>query len=315
MAMTVSTDSAKRALLERLIDDASLFPPRQLPMRLALRHHARHAESAYAWVGGRFVLPASRVDEFLAARTAADEPVALTVLLDAAVRGAKGDTVRADLHRVERLRALPGVAVEGLELRVPGGLDAAGLRRAVSAVAQTFGDAGIALWIEGDYDAGWRVPPAGALALLAEARSEAAVQLTIGAKIRCGGARPGATPSVEDLAAFVVAAHAADVPWKATAGLHHPVRAMHGAAPMHGFLNLFVAGIALHAGALTPARVVEVVAEEDPRAFVVDPVHVGWRDVRVDAGTVVDARAQCVSYGSCSFDEPVDDLRELGILL
>ncbi len=118
MAVTVSTESAKRALLDHLIDDASVFPPRQLPMRLALRHHARHAESAYAWIGGRFVLPASRADEFAAVRAAA-EPIALTVILDAAIRGAKGDTVRADLHRVERLRELPGVSVEGLELQDP----------------------------------------------------------------------------------------------------------------------------------------------------------------------------------------------------
>ncbi len=141
------------------------------------------------------------------------------------------------------------------------------------------------------------------------------MQLTIGAKVRCGGARPAATPSVEDLAAFMVAAHDAGVPWKATAGLHHPVRGVHGGTTMHGFLNLFVAGIALHAGALAPDRVVEVLAEEEPRAFVVDPMHVGWRDVRVDADAVATARERCVSYGSCSFDEPVDDLRELGILL
>ncbi len=65
---TVTADSAKRALLEQLIDDASLFPPARLPMGPALRAHARHRESAYAWIGGRFVLPASRVDEFARAR-------------------------------------------------------------------------------------------------------------------------------------------------------------------------------------------------------------------------------------------------------
>jgi hypothetical protein len=112
-----------------------------------------------------------------------------------------------------------------------------------------------------------------------------------------------------------VAARAHDVPWKATAGLHHPVRGMHDGTVMHGFLNLFIAGIALQAEALDAARIGEVLAEEDPRAFVIDPTHIGWQDVRVEAEAVAAARERCVSFGSCSFDEPVDDLRELGILL
>src|SRR6202012_4600207 len=102
MATAVSTDNAKRALLDRLIDDAALFPPASMAMRPALRAHARHKESAYWWAGGRFVPPASRAEESPAARTAG-EPIELSVVLDAGVQGARGDTVRADLERVERI--------------------------------------------------------------------------------------------------------------------------------------------------------------------------------------------------------------------
>src|ERR1035437_9865812 len=108
MPTLASTDSAKRALLERLIDDASLFPPAALPMRAALRAHARHGESAYWWVAGRFVAPASRLDELAASRSPADGPIDLSVVLDSGASGAKGDTVRADLHRIDRLAALRG---------------------------------------------------------------------------------------------------------------------------------------------------------------------------------------------------------------
>ena len=172
------------------------------------------------------------------------------------------------------------------------------------------------MWYETSYDAGWATPPEGWLAVARERALRRPRNLTLGAKVRCGGARPGQTPSVDDLAAFVVAAHAHDVPWKATAGLHHPFRGMGdgGGGVPHGFVNLFFAGIALHAGALEPARAAAVLAEEDPRAFVVDPTHLSWRDVRVEAEQVAAARARCVSFGSCSFDEPVNDLRELGIL-
>jgi hypothetical protein len=318
MPAAVSTDSAKHALLERLIDDASLFPPAALPMRAALRAHARLRESAYWWVAGRFVAPASRLEELAAARNAADEPLDLSVVLDSGASGAKGDTVRADLHRVDRLTGLDGVTVSSLEARLPNvALDSAAMQRIVADIVERYPSAEIAFWYESAYDAGWNATPESWLTVLADARAAAPANVTIGAKVRCGGAAAGATPSVDDLAAFLVAAHAHDVPWKATAGLHHPVRGEHaagGGTVAHGFLNVFFAGAALHAGALDAARVAEVLAETDPRAFVVDPVHAAWRDVRLEPGQIAAARARCVAFGSCSFDEPVNDLRELGIV-
>jgi hypothetical protein len=318
VATAVSTDSAKRALLERLIDDAGLFPPAALPMRAALRAHARHAESAYWWVGGRFVVPASRLDELAAARNAADGLLDLSVVLDSGASGAKGDTVRADLHRIDRVAGLAGVTVSSLEARLPNlVLDGAAWQRIVADVVERFPSAEIAFWYEPGYDAGWQSVPASWLIPLSNARTAAPANVTLGAKVRCGGAAPGATPSVDDLAAFVAAAHEHDVPWKATAGLHHPVRGRQGTAGgavPHGFLNLFIAGAALHAGAIDAARAAEILAETDPRAFVVDPTHAAWHDVRLEPQQIAAARERCVAFGSCSFDEPVNDLRELGIL-
>lgn len=319
MPTAVSTDSAKRALLERLIDDAGLFPPAALPMRTAIRHHARHRESAYSWVGSRFVIPASRLDELAAARTPADGPFELSVVLDSGASGAKGDTVRADLHRIDRIAGLEGVTVASLEARLPNfPLNEDTMHWIVADIVSRYPSAPIAFFYESSYSAGWTSAPGEWLSLLASARTSAPANVTIGAKMRCGGAAPGATPSISDLASFVTAAHAQDVPWKATAGLHHPIRAEAGVADgivPHGFLNLFVAGAALHAGAIGAERVADVLAETDPRAFVVDPMHVGWREIRLDAEQVAAARERCVAFGSCSFDEPVNDLRELGILL
>lgn len=315
MRGTIPTDSAKQAFFTALIDDAGLFPPAALPMREALRAHARHAESAYAWVGGRFVLAASRADEFIAASDR-DQAIAISAILDAAALGAKGDTVEADLHRVDRVCALPGVTVDALEAKIPAGLDAAGLRRATAAIAAHFPEGNVAFWYETPHvGSGWAVTPDAMMTMLAAARAEAPPHVTLGAKVRCGGPKPSDVPSIGDLAAFIVAAQEHRVPWKATAGLHHPVRHVtpHG-AEVHGFLNVFVAGMLLHGGAIDGERVREVIAESDARAFVVDPLHVAWRDARIDAEAVAAARAQCVSFGSCSFDEPVNELRELGIL-
>ena len=312
MPTTPATDSAKRALLEHLIDDAGLFPPAALPMDRALRAHLRHAESAYAWTGGTFVVPASRIGE-LADRRDPSRPLTLSVILDAAM-GAKGDTVRADLDRVGRA-ALEGATVASVELRTLAALDAAGLGRAVASVAAHYPGQTTGFFYEAPYAAGWPVAPGDIFAALVDARAAAPAGVTLGAKLRCGGPAPGATPSSEDVAAFLTAAQTHGIPWKATAGLHHPVRGIYEGSMMHGFLNVFVAAVALHAGVLDAARVVDVIAEEDPRAFLVDPMHVGWREVRVDADAVAAARAHAMSFGSCSFDEPVNGLRELGLLL
>jgi hypothetical protein len=310
MAPTVATDSAKRALLEHLIDDASLFPPAGLGMREALRAHARHQESAYAWIGGSFVVGASRLGELVAAREA-DASLTLSVILDAAQR-AKGDTVRADLDRVTRGR-VDGIVVSSFELKPAAATIP--LTQVVAAIEEHAGSEPIALWYELPYAGGWSRPPSEALAEIAAARSSAAAHVRVGAKLRCGGLTPGTTPSVAEVAEFLVAAHAAGVPFKATAGLHHPVRSPHDGTVMHGFLNLYVAAIALHAGVIDEARVAAILAEEDPRAFVLDPAHIGWNDVRVEPDAIAAAREWCTSFGSCSFDEPVNDLRELGLLL
>jgi hypothetical protein len=119
-----------------------------------------------------------------------------------------------------------------------------------------------------------------------------------GAKVRCGGA---AVPTVEQLAGFVRRCRDAGVPFKATAGLHHAVRT----DGEHGFLNLLAAAVF--------GDEEEALAERNPAAFAVGDSF-RWRDRAASAGEVARVRSELfVSFGSCSFFEPVDDLRALGL--
>ena len=123
-----------------------------------------------------------------------------------------------------------------------------------------------------------------------------------GAKIRCGGTT---LPSVEEVAAFVAACRDAGVPFKATAGLHHPIRS----GDRHGFLNLLAAAV------FADGDLEAILAEEDPQAFSVDEQGLSVHGHHADATAIAEARADLfVAYGSCSFDEPVDDLITLGVL-
>jgi hypothetical protein len=115
------------------------------------------------------------------------------------------------------------------------------------------------------------------------------------AKVRCGGAD---VPSAEALGRFLAACREAGVPFKATAGLHHPL-----AAPgRHGFLNVLAACAFEDDAALTD----EVALDADT---------LRWRDRTAGPDELARVRRdQLVAVGSCSFFEPVEDLQELGVL-
>jgi len=109
-------------------------------------------------------------------------------------------------------------------------------------------------------------------------------------KVRTGGLTPEATPSSETLADFLGEAASRRIAFKATAALHHPMRS----ATMHGFVNVFVAAAFAWHGA--------------ERGVILDVLNDG------DAGAFCARRDFAHSFGSCSFTEPVADLRVLGWL-
>jgi hypothetical protein len=290
----VSTD-ARQALFGGLIDHAALFPPASLPMDEALAEDRRARASAEAWMLGRFIVPVSRLSELAAVGGAP----ALSVVLDGA-GAAPPDrwqpALQRDLRAVARAAGY-GLRVELVEVRLPAASVPADLLVAArERVAEALGDAVIPYF---------EVLLADGVEATIAAMGEAGTR----AKVRCGGTAPA--PPVDALAAFVARCRDARVAFKATAGLHHPIRS--GGA--HGFLNLLAAAVFAHAEGLGEEELAPLLAEEDPAAFEVGPG--GLAVHHLDAGPAEIARARAElfnAYGSCSFSEPVEDLRSLGIL-
>ncbi len=84
---------------------------------------------------------------------------------------------------------------------------------------------------------------------------------------------------------------------------------------MHGFINVFVAGVLAHARRLSEEDLQRVLADEDAASFVFTDDGLRWRDWHASTAEIAAARSDFVtSFGSCSFDEPRDDLRALGWL-
>ncbi|NNE69601.1 MAG: hypothetical protein HKN29_04465 [Rhodothermales bacterium] len=290
----------RHPLLEGLVDYAGLFPPAELPFADAVTEYVTHRGEAESWMLGNFICPAGRLDEFLPYPEAFTEraPLTLSVLpgsgpdLAARVREA-----RVVFDRFEQ--AFEGHAdLRLLEARMPAAVPSpVDLKEGAEAAGE------VSLYLE------WSpgLPElTDCLRILGEARTAGASNL--GAKIRCGGTEAAAFPSIGQVADFILACVAFDVPFKATAGLHHPVRHDRDGFTMHGFLNVFGATVLAQAGKSDPEVCAAVLAERDPDSFDLSDGGFSWRGHKVSADRVRDARSLAHAFGSCSFIEPREDL-------
>ena len=144
------------------------------------------------------------------------------------------------------------------------------------------------------------------------------------AKIRSGGITADAFPSSADVARFLATARRHGLALKATAGLHHPLRGEYRLTyeddspqgTMHGFLNVFLAAAGLWSDQLDEAGARELLDERNADAFLVEADGIRWRDLVIDRVALGAGRQNfALSYGSCSFAEPVEDLQGLGLLV
>lgn len=287
------TESAVRVLLSGLIDYAGLFPPAALSMTDAVASYATYRASPDAWALGRFVVPVGRLVEFeeSVARHLDGAPWPLSVL-------AQG----ADLYTIGafNVRHAGRVVIESLEAKAANTDEVATLTP-LAAVAAVF----VEIPVDGDPDA-----------LVAAIAAHG-----LRAKIRTGGVTADAFPSAGDVARFLAACERHDVMFKATAGLHHPLRGDYPltyapGAPrgtMFGFLNVFLAASYLRHG-LPAADVAQLLDERDAGAVRFTAEGVTWHGHSLSAATLAEHRARfSSSFGSCSFREPVDDLLALHV--
>lgn len=294
------------ALVEGLIDYAGLFPPAQLGMPAAVENYAGYRAGDDAWALGRFVVPIARLDEFegtaarLFPRTTDAAPWLVSVL------GGTDPVHDAEaIFAFNERHAHSGAGRAVIDMLEGKASDMAALAQVVRSAP-----AGVTAYVEIPIER----DPADLLAAIATHGARA--------KVRTGGVTPEAFPSPRELARFIRVAADLGVPFKATAGLHHPIRASYPltyepGAPsgtMYGFLNLFLAAAFAHEG-LAIAELEEVLEERDPRAFAFDGAGVRWRGLHAGLDTIAMLRTRvALSFGSCSFTEPVGELRALGLL-
>jgi len=143
------------------------------------------------------------------------------------------------------------------------------------------------------------------------------------AKVRTGGVSTELFPAVSDLARFLRSCAAHRVPFRAAGGLLHAVRGEYALAAgersahvvMHGFLNLFLAASLAYTDRAGVRLLEAVLGEQSPAAFAFDETGVSIHGRRLSCESLAATRRQfATSYGSCLIEEPIEDLKRLGLI-
>jgi len=299
---TAMPKESLRILLSEIIDYAGLFPPSRCSMPEAVNNYAKYKNSDFNWMLGRFVVPVSRLNEFMEnARDLFSEDKTdvwhLSVLA--------GEDINETLRRIEffNQKYETQAVCDALEIKI----------LTSSQIEQ------IAAQIPTELTAYFEIP-------IREDLPDLIATLAINkqrAKIRTGGVTVEAFPPTDAIIRFIRLCLAANVPFKATAGLHHPLRCYKPLtyetdAPegmMNGFLNLFLTAGFMRLG--LKSRVLENLLEDESIAnFEFEDSGVSWqKKYFLDNSQLKVLRERnIISFGSCSFEEPVEDLQKINLL-
>ena len=297
------------ALLVHSIDYAGMFPPCSLALEPALQNQAEYVRSPDAWMLGAFVLSIEQFDAAKQLHSLFDPQHPLRVAAlgfrteNAVAFGqavAKTDAAIRSLSR----HNVDLISISHLEMLLPRDLDLALLKEAGS--------------ILGNLPVFWEAPPdraAQTIALIEEYNSDTDLA-TFGYKLRTGGVTADAFPTSAQIARALVAPATHQVPIKFTAGLHHPLRQYRDEVrtKMHGFLNVLGGAVLAAEHRWNAHQVAIMLEDEDPDSFSFGEDFFAWREWKIDIERLQYRRRFVRSFGSCSFDEPREDLRALGLL-
>jgi len=138
-----------------------------------------------------------------------------------------------------------------------------------------------------------------------------------GFKFRTGGVEQYSFPTSEQIAFCIRECVDREITMKCTAGLHHPFRHYDKNIDtmMHGFINVFGAGIIALRHNISNLGLKNILSDEDSKNFIFTDDYFSWKDWKISIEDIEFARKELmISFGSCSFDDPVNDLRSLNLL-
>lgn len=312
--------SSLKEFLHQLVDYAGLFPPAKLPLDQAITNYAKYQRDSDAWMLGPFVISIGKLHELdhYISLFSKDIPLRLSVTGNRYQRENEALLgLHSTLNEIEAFRKKHGdlVKVEALEFPLPPFLPSQELLKEISEKASAHH---LQVFCEATHELDHQAWEEVLLITLDNIQSHnAGSPHVLSFKLRTGGVVKEMFPSPLQVAIALAGCRDRNIAMKFTAGLHHPFRMYREevAAEMHGFLNVFAAGMFAKVHNLEVERITEMLTDENPANFSFDESGMRWKYLMVPLFEIANARKnRLYSFGCCSFDDPRDDLRELGIL-
>jgi hypothetical protein len=313
-----------QALLAQSIDYAGMFPPCSLALEPALQNQAEYVHSPEAWMLSTFVLS---VDQFEAAAAKValfdwrhelfDWKHGLRISALGAKTRNTDEFIEALKSAVDKIRSFSAqhadlVSINQLEMPLPvrAGLGLGVDPRLLAKIDPIMNGLDVQMF--------WEAPPNLAeetIALLTE-RNSATSERPFGYKLRTGGVTADAIPTSRQIARVLVAAAKAEIPVKFTAGLHHPIRQfrVEVETKMHGFLNVLGAAVLAAEHEWNEQQTSKMLEDENATSFSFLDGWFAWQEWKLMTDRIKARRKFVTSFGTCSFDEPREDLHALNFL-
>lgn len=275
-------------LLASLIDYAGLYPPAGLDMHAAVQNYLHYRAGKRAPFLGRFIVDQARLEEWQQAANVATGAFRLSVIV---TPDADFSSIRNAIER--------GLPIESIEVKPCDATRIESLNAEIPRHIECY----------------FEVPFTPEIA----ERLDAVARAGRRAKLRMGGVTPDAFPSTKAVVELLEQLAVRRLAFKGTAGLHHPMRSERRltyapdsiSGTMHGFLNVLAATAILWNGG-SAAEAHDALEERDAHAFRISPDAFAWRDYRWNVDAIEEMRHKAfVSFGSCSFEEPIAGLEAL----
>ena len=293
--------SSLKVLLSSIVDYAGLFPPAKLNLGEAITNYVQYHQTQANWLLGHFVTPISLSAELEALLV--DKFSENTIVGKCSLSVILSEDWESELKKIQAFNISNKLKIVSVEFKP---LPPEEIKRAIHHLSN-------------GTDAFFEIPLSENLATYLEVLQGTKAS----AKIRTGGLTAKAFPNADRLCRFIFASAEAQVPFKATAGLHHALPEKYTVSYelnsfstfMQGFLNLSILTALVYWQKLNQEEALIVLQESSLSSFQFQDDNIAWKDRHLNLAELQQARKSFFrSFGSCSFQEPLNELGELQLL-
>lgn len=314
--------------LNGLIDYAGLFPPAKLPLDEAFPNYVKYKNEKYQKIISKFICPAEKLSELQSLLYEIPESFERVYPVSVLGKGGldKEDffmNLEYDLKNWHTFQSKNSTVTESktFEVKIPEVLIASGNSDTIYDLIEPCSDF-ISQIIGEDVIIAFEVTLIDDWKHNTRKSIEAIKRHNLNFdnvifKLRTGGLTAEAFPATDQVAFVIHELLDRNIPMKCTAGLHHPLRHFNKSVniKMHGFFNIFCCGVIAYTHNISHHEMVNLLEDENATRFEFSGEYFSWNGYRVTLDEISAGREEfLLSFGSCSFNEPLEDMKSMGLL-